>query len=91
MFSDHRESEDTSVAFAPQAEEASTQLDSNYLIMPSPEVAWNNRDFKVFASGDLNIRQLVARERHHWKRSIGVQYVRWVSWLSVYARAFFQP
>ncbi|CAI5745279.1 unnamed protein product [Peronospora destructor] len=79
MLSNQRESEDTSVAMPPQAEETNTRSDSDYLIMPFSGVAWSNRDFKVFSSKDLNIRQLVARERHQWKRSIGVQHVRWVN------------
>ncbi|CAH0489336.1 unnamed protein product [Peronospora farinosa] len=79
MLSNQRENEDTSVAIASPAEETNTQSDSNYLIVFSPGVEWNDGDFKVFLSGGLNIRQLVARERHQWKRSIGVQHVRWVN------------
>eukprot|EP00644_Phytophthora_capsici_P002252 jgi/Phyca11/114730/e_gw1.27.204.1 len=46
--------------------------------MSSPRAAWI-RSLNTFHGGDLTDRQLVARERHQWKRCIGGQSVRWVN------------
>ncbi|CAH0477350.1 unnamed protein product [Peronospora belbahrii] len=36
-------------------------------------------ELKSFSSKSLTDRQLVARQRHQWKRSIGAKHVRWVN------------
>ncbi|ETP35555.1 hypothetical protein, variant 1 [Phytophthora nicotianae P10297] len=71
-----QEDTNTSAVVAPQVED-STRSASNYLLMSSPRAAWV-RSLNTFHSGDLTDRQLVARERHQWKRCIGGQNVRWV-------------
>lgn len=64
-----QEDANASVIVAPHAE-ASTRSNSNYLLMSSPRAAWI-RGLNAFPGGDLTDRQLVARERHQWKRCIG--------------------
>ncbi|KAG2763239.1 hypothetical protein Pcac1_g25091 [Phytophthora cactorum] len=72
-----REDVSASTQIAPQVED-SMRSASNYLLMSSPRAAWI-RGLNTFHSGDLTDRQLVARERHQWKRCIGGQNVRWVN------------
>ncbi|KAG7393574.1 hypothetical protein PHYPSEUDO_007411 [Phytophthora pseudosyringae] len=72
-----REDANASAVIASQVE-ASTWSASNYLLMSSPRAAWI-RSLNTFHNGDLSDRQLVARERHQWKRCFGGQNVRWVS------------
>jgi hypothetical protein len=72
-----REDACASVVSAPQPE-ASRSSASNYLLMSSPRAAWV-RSLCTFPSVNLTDRQLVARERHQWKRCIEGQQLRWVS------------
>ncbi|KAL3673557.1 hypothetical protein V7S43_001262 [Phytophthora oleae] len=72
-----REESNASAIIAPQVED-STRSTSNYLLMSSPRTAWL-RGLNTFNNGDLTDRQLVARERHQWKRCIGGANVRWVT------------
>ncbi|KAG3121108.1 hypothetical protein PI125_g562 [Phytophthora idaei] len=72
-----REDVSASAQIAPQVED-SMRSASYYLLMSSPRAAWI-RGLNTFHSGDLTDRQLVARERHQWKRCIGGQNVRWVN------------
>ncbi|TDH65011.1 uncharacterized protein CCR75_008794 [Bremia lactucae] len=57
---------------------SSPSKEATYLNMFSPPVS-SIRRFNTIISPDLNPRQLVARERHQWKRCITGQNVRWVS------------
>ncbi|KAF4047304.1 HECT domain-containing protein [Phytophthora infestans] len=77
MIRSRQEVVNTSTVTAPQVGD-STRSASNYLLMSPPRVAWI-RSLNAVYSGDLTDRQLVARERHQWKRCIGGQSVRWVN------------
>ncbi|KAE9011692.1 hypothetical protein PF010_g9792 [Phytophthora fragariae] len=72
-----RDDANASVAIAPQVE-ASTRSNSNYLLISSPHATWI-RGLNAFPGGGMTDRQLVARERHQWKRCIGGAHVRWVN------------
>ncbi|KAH7479101.1 E3 ubiquitin-protein ligase SMURF1 [Phytophthora ramorum] len=77
MIRSRQEDASASILSAPQGE-ISQRSASNYLLMSSPRAAWI-RGLNALPSEDLTDRQLIARERHQWKRCIGGQHVRWVN------------
>ncbi|KAG6609405.1 uncharacterized protein IUM83_00497 [Phytophthora cinnamomi] len=77
VIKSRREDANASIVIAPRVE-ASTRSNSNYLLISSPRAAWI-RGLNAFHGGDMTDRQLVARERHQWKRCIGGTHVRWAN------------
>ncbi|CAI5712080.1 unnamed protein product [Hyaloperonospora brassicae] len=77
VTSSQRQSNSTSAPVATSQSEASARSVSGYLPMTSPRSAWAQGP-EALLSRDATDRQLVARERHQWKRCVGKHYVRWV-------------
>lgn len=77
IIQSRREETSASVISLSRADISSHSI-SNYLMLSSPRIGVSRAGSKL-ADEDLNERQLVARERHEWKRCIGGQHVRWVN------------
>ena len=85
VTSSQRQSDSTSAPVATSQSKASARSVSSYLAMTSPRSAWAQGP-EAFICGNTTDRQLVARERHQWKRCVGKHCVRWVRLLHLSSR-----
>ena len=71
------QNDSASAPLAISLNETSARSVSNYIPMSSPRSALTYGQ-SPFSSESATDRQLVARERHQWKRCVGGHHVRWV-------------